>query len=192
MIWFSSFLQICAHRWKDNYLNLNYDGISHMNGICYQLNASLSRTARKIPALSIRERLVHRDRYTEFSMGELGTSAMFIGVTLTFTYLCLLTFVYLCLTTFVCVPLSVYLCLSTFVCLNVFLPLSVYLINVCLSTYVCLLACVPLSVYLCLCTFFCVPLSVFLCLSTFVCLPLSVYLCLCTFVFYLFCLPLSV
>nr|XP_022310749.1 integrin alpha-8-like isoform X1 [Crassostrea virginica] len=71
---------ICAHRWKDNYLNLNYNGISHMNGICYQLNASLSRTARKIPALTIRERLVHRDRYTEFSMGGLGTSAMFTGV----------------------------------------------------------------------------------------------------------------
>ena len=90
---FSLFLQICAHRWKDNYLNLNYNGISHMNGICYQLNASLSRTARKIPALTIRERLVHRDRYTEFSMGGLGTSAIFTGVTLTFTYLCLLALV---------------------------------------------------------------------------------------------------
>ena len=82
-----------------------------MNGICYQLNASLSRTARKIPALTIRERLVHQDRYTEFSMGGLGTSAMFTGVSLPL-------FVYLCLYTFASLPLSVYLCLSTFVCLS--------------------------------------------------------------------------
>lgn len=51
-----------------------------MNGICYQLNSSLTQTARKIPALTIRERLVNRQRYAEFSMGGLGMSAMFTGV----------------------------------------------------------------------------------------------------------------
>ncbi|XP_034317795.2 integrin alpha-9 [Magallana gigas] len=71
---------ICAHRWKDNYLNIHLNGISHMNGICYQLNSSLSQSARKIPALTIRERLVNRQRYAEFSMGGLGMSAMFSGV----------------------------------------------------------------------------------------------------------------
>lgn len=74
------FLKICAHRWKDNYLNIHLNGISHMNGICYQLNSSLSQSARKIPALTIRERLVNRQRYAEFSMGGLGMSAMFSGV----------------------------------------------------------------------------------------------------------------
>lgn len=57
-----------------------------MNGICYQLNSSLTQTARKIPALTIRERLVNRQRYAEFSMGGLGMSAMFTGVGSSHTY----------------------------------------------------------------------------------------------------------
>ncbi|XP_062567779.1 integrin alpha-4-like [Saccostrea cucullata] len=75
-----SSILICAHRWKDSYLNLHLNGITHMNGMCYQLDSSLSKTARKIPALTIRERLVNRQRYAEFSMGGLGMSAIYSGV----------------------------------------------------------------------------------------------------------------
>ncbi|KAK3104000.1 hypothetical protein FSP39_023550, partial [Pinctada imbricata] len=67
---------ICAHRWTDSYIQRKMGGITHMNGMCYILGGDLDEEGRPLPALTVTERLVSRQRYAEFSMGSLGMASV--------------------------------------------------------------------------------------------------------------------
>jgi len=72
--------QVCAHRWKNSRFVAS-NQLLYMQGLCYEVDASMQFPARMLPILVDYDSLVHRqERYPIWAYGVLGQSVKYTKV----------------------------------------------------------------------------------------------------------------